>query len=106
MELEITWNRILRVWWSYLWRNLICIVVGMLLGMVVGFIVGFIMGAMGLPPRVIMCVTAPIGFVIGLAISVVPMKMILGKDYGEFRLVLLAKQAEPQAVPVQAPAIQ
>ena len=106
MELEITWNRVLRVWWSYLWRNLICIVVGMLLGMVFGFIVGFIMGAMGFPPRVIVFVTAPIGFVMGLAISIVPMKMILGKDYGEFRLVLLANQAEPQAVPVQALAIQ
>jgi hypothetical protein len=100
MELEITWSRVIRIWWSFFWRNLICIVVTMLIGMVFGFIVGFIMGAMGFPPRVIMFVTGPIGLVMGLAISVVPLKLILGEDYGEFRLVLLAKQEQPQVAPM------
>jgi ABC-type glycerol-3-phosphate transport system permease component len=104
MELEITWNRAVRVWWSYLWRNLIAIIVGLLIGIVVGAIVGFILGAMGVPVRAIQIIVAPIGFVIGLAISVVPLKMILGKDFGEFRLVLLAKQ--PQTTqPSTAPAM-
>jgi len=106
MELEITWSRVIRIWWSYLWRNLLCIVIGMLLGMVFGFIVGFIMGAMGFSPRAIMFVTAPIGFVLGLGLSVVPMKLILGKDYGEFRLVLLAKQEQPRPTPVMPQAAQ
>ncbi len=97
MELEITWSRAVRVWWSYLWRNLIAIVVAMIIGMVIGAIIGFILGAMGVPVRTIQILVAPIGFVIGLAISIVPLKMILGKDFGEFRLVLLAKQ--PQATP-------
>ncbi|MBM3163594.1 MAG: hypothetical protein FJZ79_09890 [Chlorobi bacterium] len=92
MELEITWKRAVRVWWSYLWRNLTAIVVAMIIGMIFGFIIGFIMGAMGFPILTIQLVTAPLGFVIGLGISIVPMKMILGKDFGEFRLVLLAKQ--------------
>jgi len=92
MELEVTWSRAVQVWWSYLWRNLIAIVISMIIGGVIGFIIGFIMGAMGFSVKVIQFVTMPIGFVIGLAISVVPMKMILGKDFGEFRLVLLAKQ--------------
>ena len=92
MELEITWSRAVRIWWSYLWRNLIAIVVAMLIGMVVGAVIGFILGTMGVPLRVIQIVVAPIGVVIGLAVSIVPLKMILGKDFGEFRLVLLAKQ--------------
>jgi hypothetical protein len=92
MELEITCSRVIRVWWSYLWRNLIAILVSMIVGFIVGFIIGFIMGAMGFSIMAIQLVTAPLGFVIGLAISIVPMKMILGKDFGEFRLVLLAKQ--------------
>ena len=95
MELEITWNRAIRIWWSYLWRNLIAIVVAMIIVMILGFIIGFIMGAMGFPILTIQLVTAPLGFLLGLGISVVPMKMILGKDFGEFRLVLLAK--EPSA---------
>ena len=97
MELEITWSRTVRVWWSYLWRNLIAIVVSMLIGMVIGAVIGFILGAMGVSVRTIQIIVAPIGFVIGLAISIVPLKMILGKDFGEFRLVLLAKQ--PPVVP-------
>lgn len=103
MELEITWNRAIRVWWSYLWRNLIAIVVAMIIGMILGFIIGFIMGAMGFPILAIQIVTAPLGFVIGLGISVVPMKMILGKDFGEFRLVLLAKQ--PTTIPSATPQV-
>jgi hypothetical protein len=35
----------------------------------------------------------PIGAIMGIAISVVPMKMILGKDFGQFRLVLVAKDS-------------
>jgi hypothetical protein len=64
----------------------------MIIGGIVGFIIGFVMGAMGAPVKTIQLVTAPIGAAIGLAISVVPMKLILGKDFGEFRLVLLSKQ--------------
>jgi hypothetical protein len=30
MELEITWRRAARIWLSYLWRNLIAIIVAML----------------------------------------------------------------------------
>jgi hypothetical protein len=97
LELEITWSRAVRVWWSYLWRNLIAIVVGLLVGMIIGGVIGLILGAMGVSVRTIQIVVAPIGFVVGLALFVVPLKMILGKDFGEFRLVLLAKQ--PQAEP-------
>jgi hypothetical protein len=74
-------------------------VVAMLIGMVIGGIIGFVLGAMGVPIRVIQIIVAPFGFVMGLAISVVPLKLILGKDFGEFRLVLLAKQQ-----PVEPPA--
>lgn len=94
MELEITWSRAVRVWWSYLWRNLFAIAVAMLIGMVVGGVIGFILGMMGVSIRTIQIVVAPIGFVLGVAISIVPIKMILGKDFGEFRLVLLAKQLQ------------
>ena len=97
MELEITWGRAVRVWWPYLWRNIIAIVVSMLIGMVVRAVIGGILGAMDFSIRTIQIVVAPISFVMGLAISIVPLRMILGKDFGDFRLVLLAKQ--PQAQP-------
>jgi hypothetical protein len=27
MELEVTWKRVLRIWWSLLWRNLAAILI-------------------------------------------------------------------------------
>ncbi|MGO1233694.1 MAG: hypothetical protein ACTMHG_08240 [Marinobacter sp.] len=89
MELEVTWKRAAKVWWSYLWRSIIAIIVATVLGGIVGFIIGFVLGAMGVSTQTIQFITAPIGMIIGLLISIVPIKMILGKDFGEFRLVLL-----------------
>jgi len=89
MELEVTWKRAAKVWWSYLWRSIIAIIVAMVLGGIVGFIIGFVLGAMGVSTQTIQFITAPIGMIIGLLISIVPIRMILGKDFGEFRLVLL-----------------
>lgn len=94
MELEVTWNRAFRVWLAYLWRSLIAIIAATLAGMAVGFVIGFVMGAMGFSATAIQLFTVPIGVLIGLAISVVPLKMILGKDFGEFRLVLLSKHSQ------------
>jgi len=89
MELEVTWKRAAKVWWSYLWRNIVAIIVAMVLGGIAGFIIGFVLVAMGVSTQTIQFITAPIGMIIGLLISIVPIKMILGKDFGEFRLVLL-----------------
>jgi hypothetical protein len=92
VELEVTWGRAVRVWWAYLWRNLIAIAVAFVLAVLVGAIFGFILGAAGVSLKTIQIVTMPIGFALGLIISVIPMKLILGKDFGEFRLLLVPKQ--------------
>jgi hypothetical protein len=61
----------------------------MIVGFIIGFILGLILGIIGIEPnKSIMLI---LGIIIGLAISTIPMKMILGKDFGEFRLVLLSK---------------
>lgn len=93
MELNVTWNRAIRVWWSLAWRNLIAILASMVLGAIVGFIVGMILGSFGASVHTIQWVTAPLGAILGLVISIIPIKMILGKDFGEFRLVLLGDDA-------------
>ncbi|MEZ0232084.1 MAG: hypothetical protein ACAH12_04540 [Methylophilaceae bacterium] len=91
MELEVTWGRAIRVWWAYVWRNIIAIIVAMLIGAVLGAILGAIMGALHVPLETIKIIVTPIGVILGFAISIVPIKLILGKDFGEFRLVLIKK---------------
>ncbi len=90
MALEVTWRRTVRVWWAYFWRNILFIICAMILSGVAGLIIGFIMGAMGASRDAITWTAVPIGGIIGLALSVIPMRLILGKDFGEFRLVLLS----------------
>jgi len=88
-ELEVTWGRVLKIWWSYVWRNLLAIIGAMVVGGLVGGIIGFVMGALGMSAEAIRMVVAPVSGAMGVAISIVPMKLILGKNFGEFRLVLL-----------------
>lgn len=90
MELEATWKRAFRVWFAYIWRNLIAIFASMAAGAIVGGILGLIMGMLGFSNEVVRIVVMPISVILGLAISIIPMKLILDKDYGEFRLVLLS----------------
>ena len=88
MELEVTWKRALQIWWAYLWRKLVVLLIGAILGGIIGFALAPMAGS----TIVIQVVSIPIGLIIGFAISIVPLKMILGKDFGDFRLALLEKQ--------------
>lgn len=94
MELEITWKRAVKVWWAYLWRSVLAALCAMLIGGLIGGIAGFIMGLMGASGESIQLLIAPIGIVIGIGISIVPIKLILGKDFGEFRLVLIKNSTD------------
>ncbi len=89
MELEVTWKRAIKVWWSYLWRNFIAIIGASLIGGIFGGIVGFVGAALGASFETLQVIIMPIAVIIGLVVSIIPIKMILGKDFGEFRLVLV-----------------
>lgn len=94
MELEVTWTRAIRIWWAYLWRSMVAIFCSMIIGAIVGGMIGVIMGIIGASQDSIVLLVSPISLMIGLAVSIVPIKMILGKDFGEFRLVLI--QQDPK----------
>ena len=89
MELDVTWKRAARVWLAYLWRNMLAIIAAMILGGIVGGIFAFILSMLGVPQEIIMFIVSPIAFVSGIGISIIPIKLILNKDFGEFRLVLI-----------------
>jgi nitrate reductase gamma subunit len=99
MELEITWKRAIRVYWAWLWRWVITFVIALAIlitfGFVIGFIVGFIMSKFGFQAETIQSVSTTIGTIFGLVGALIapifPLKRILGRNFGEFRLVLLAK---------------
>lgn len=65
----------------------------MIVGGLAGGIIGFIMAMFGASTTTIQYVAGPIGGVIGLVISIIPLKLILNKNFGEFSLVLVKNDA-------------
>ncbi|MBX2821191.1 MAG: hypothetical protein KTR29_15960 [Rhodothermaceae bacterium] len=104
-EVEVTNARVLRVWWEYLWRTILVtigsMVVAGLVGGIIGFGLGIFMTMGGYQQDEIQAVARPVGMVlggvIGLVFSIIPMKLILGKSFGDFRLVLVKNsKKEPE----------
>ena len=90
MELEITWERVVRVWWAYLWRSLIVMILTFVALFVSGVILGLISKSLGFEHNVILTALKVFGFIVGICSSVIPFKWILGKDMGSFKLVLMS----------------
>lgn len=97
MELSVTWDRTAQIWWAFFWRNILIMIPAMLVGGLAGGVVGVLLGLAGARPETIRLATFPVGFLVGAASSIIPLKMILGKDFGEFRLVLLSKSQAVRA---------
>src|SRR6266498_2350041 len=95
MELEITWNRALRVWWSFFWLLLVALAVAFILSIGVGMSFGHLTVALDLPPHIMMPLGRFIGWCMGMLTTVVPIRLILGKRFRRFRLVLISTEAAP-----------
>jgi uncharacterized membrane protein YdjX (TVP38/TMEM64 family) len=87
-ELEVTWGRVVSVWWLLAWRATLGAV---LLGAAQGFIEGAAMGAAGASLQVITLVTQITGAIIGAIWFFLVVRMALRKHYKEFRIALVPR---------------
>jgi hypothetical protein len=71
-----------------MWRGAIG---GLVIGAVVGFVIGFVMGATGFAKEQIAVVTSSAGLIVGLVWTVVVVKMMLQKQYRDFRIALIER---------------
>ncbi|SRR6266404_497752 len=90
MELAITWKLTLRVWWSFFWRLLVSLAAAFILSIGVGLAVGYTTVWLDLPPDIMKIVGRFIGWCMGMLTTIVPIRWILGKSFGRFRLVLVS----------------
>lgn len=95
MEIQATWSHILRIWWALFWRTILAVLGAALAGFVLGFLIGAVLGYFGVEPRVIQFVAGLIGLPIGLLAGLIPLKLVIGKDFGRFRLVILSNEPSP-----------
>ena len=80
--LEPTFDRILKIWWSYIWR---VTVFSTLLGFALGFVAGLITSIMGrgdLAPSV----GGFLGWLGSIPVSIYVMGIVLKKKYGDFTI--------------------
>jgi hypothetical protein len=99
-----SWDRTIRIWWTYSWRTLIYSLVGTV---VVGYPMGMMLGIVAPSPAVMKAFGMALGFVVGAAMGLfVIYSRILDENIGDFRVALLATEAtEPtanEAVPTSA----
>ncbi|MCM8794874.1 MAG: hypothetical protein NC819_03630 [Candidatus Omnitrophica bacterium] len=86
--LEVTWRRVLTVWWSFVWRS---IVFGALAGAILGGIIGLIAGLLG-QAQMAQKWGAIAGQIISIPVSMCVMKIILQKKWKEFSIQLIPRQ--------------
>jgi hypothetical protein len=85
---EVTWKRVIKVWWSFIWRGTLFGFIG---GFIVGFIIGLIAGVAGGDSNTIGRLAQIGGGIIGIPIGIVVMRIVLRKQYSDFRIALIAK---------------
>ncbi len=78
-EVELTWGRVGKVWWSLVWR-------GVLFGGLAGFVAGFIVGLLGGTPIHVSLA----GLIVGIPIGIWVVKMVFAISYSDFRLALVS----------------
>ena len=98
-ELAPSWSRITQVWWALTWRSGVAMLISLLVGALLGGVASLVFRAAGSPPQISSGFAQLLGASLGLVGSIVPVKLIVGKNFGEFRLVLLAPRPQPPEAP-------
>jgi len=94
-----TWRRATQVWWALTWRGAVAMFVSVMLGALLGAIAGALVATFSIPTADLAAVSQGLaqafGAVLGALVSIIPVKLVLGSDFGEFRLVLLGSRPLP-----------
>ncbi len=83
--LDMTWERVLAMWWSLAWRGT---VFGMLLSLFLGFCGGFLVGFAG-HPELGPAVGLILSWLGSMPLSVVLLRIVLSKKFPEFSVRLV-----------------
>jgi hypothetical protein len=80
-KIEVTFNHVIKIWWSYIWR---CALFSGLLGFIGGLVVGLMVKAELAP-----MVGAVLGYIGSIPVSIYVLYKILNKKFSNFSIVLI-----------------
>jgi ABC-type uncharacterized transport system permease subunit len=84
-EIKPTWTIALILWWAWMWRTTLVVIVG---GAVLGFCVGIVSVLLSFDGKTASVVSSILGMSVGVFFSVYFMKWMLNKKFKKFRIVL------------------
>jgi hypothetical protein len=87
-EVEMTSERVMRVWWLLVWRGLLG---GWILAAILAFLIGAVGGELGLDFPTTAAIATMLSSLAGLTWGYFVVKMALEKKYKDFRLALVVK---------------
>ena len=93
--LPVTKERLLKVWWAHLWRLGIAIICAQLVLAFISFVAMIFILKLPIDSVVIKYISYalhPLAIAVYLIYSIVPLSMIIGKDFKGFRLVLISDE--------------
>lgn len=84
-EIDVTWSRATRVWWSIVWRSfLFSVLAGAAGGLVLGIVLGVAGQAEGIQKY-----GQLVGILLGIPVGIWVVKTVLTKQFRRFRIVLV-----------------
>lgn len=94
---QATWLRVLQLWWSLAWRNVIAAAVVYIGGFFLSLLNYYLLLLVGgLPATLVRVVSISAAAVLGFAIGLIPLKLVLQREYGDFHLALMSKGLPPK----------
>lgn len=91
IELPVTWDRAFRIWLSFVLKNFLSVIVSLIVGFILTYLITIILSwtAGKDPKEMFATVFGATWGITMLVINVWVIKSLLGKVYGDFKLVLI-----------------
>jgi hypothetical protein len=96
MEVEPNLDRVLRIWWALLWRLALMTLSTFGVAWLLSFPLDFAETTLGLPHEDVLRCGLILVYLIGLVLTLVPVWWVVNRDYGDFRLSLVARPTAPE----------
>lgn len=85
-ELELTWTRAIKIWWSLVWRLM---VYSMVLGLLISLPIGLLAAALGLDEAQTRMLSQGMASLLSLLLGIWVLRVVLSKHYSDFRVMLV-----------------
>lgn len=79
-----TWDKIIKISWSFCWRYLLCYLLGHSIG-------AFVLWATNPSNRIISGISFAISLILTFFLSMIMTKIVLNKKFSDFKIILVEK---------------